>query len=1029
MPSGPDTTDQQFLVRKPSTTQWSDRGRIKLSHPTTEVDSVRHTAQSENDVAARQARSIRPATRLFCIACCLLLGAAALVRAAGEARGERFEDRRRREQQKGAEMKWANAESSYLVGDYDTARKLYLTIVRQFAETDYALKALGRIGDVYRSQKSYKQAIEFYRRMVDGYRRLDTEARKRLREDYIRARYQIGATYYDQKQYRRVFGELRRFLQDFPDSKYANVAYFLIGESHVANDNFRAAIQAFDLVGTAQGAGADRELPAISPGDMLYVQVEDPDMRTAGVGRLIRARLTTTSGDLERVYLQPRGIRSAIYVGKIKTKLGAPRKTAPLEDLWSVGVDREVSRTLREVDELKARVTELRGRLERLEKQRKEVANDDSLSGEEQLRKMGEIEEEIDAANENIISSKRRSAEKLESVHDRIDAAYKGIEDFLKKHAPQRTVEGIEKQLEEEKKQEEQETVASRRLTGTGAKKSTGGGDDAGSVFSRDEILEVRKSALKSPTSSGNFQRRRSVLRYWARRLMHDMKRLEVTGSDEITVLYRDTHVSSGRGPVVRKNVITLASDAYVSFASEDYRTDVRQEVYSSPTNLKVVDPDMDTGDEKDTVEVVLSVVEPEEEPEGEGEEEETEAAGEGQIHGGHPGYRDSYAPEEQYKVKKHKTESGEVQHEVVKAEAEEKPPLIPEDAPHARVELTETTPHSGVFTAELPGTPRGVMVGEEELVISPDQRLRAAYADERNISRRKPWVVWSAVKLLPSSEGNVEAPQTQDSPLTRRAQLEKGISEGELAKVYEELGLQEMAELYYEKALRTCGKVAKQEGLTALGQEATHAIWRLYFESGQPEKAITACEQLVKEFPQSELVDEAYLTMGKALMDKAKESTEREKTQFARRAVSALTRLLRSKPKSEYRAEALYNIGEALFMSGESGTEYMERVVKEHPDSPYAALALQKSGRHAYENKDYASAYEYFTRIVMSYPDAENVDQVMYLRGHCQAKQRQYSRALRAYYELIDNHPGSPYAKKARKIADYIRKKMNRQG
>jgi hypothetical protein len=366
------------------------------------------------------------------------------------------------------------------------------------------------------------------------------------------------------------------------------------------------------------------------------------------------------------------------------------------------------------VDELKARVTELRGRLERLEKRRKEVANDDSLSGEEQLRRMGEIEEEIDTANENIISSKRRSAEKLESVHDRIDAAYKGIEEFLKEHAPERTVDGIEKKMAEEKKQqeeEEQKTTAGRRLTGTGAKKSKTG-DDAGSVFSREEILDVRKSALKTPTSSGNFQRRRSVLRYWARRLMHDMKRLEVTGSDEITVLYRDTHISSGQGPVVRKNVIALASDAYVSFASEDYRTDVRQEVYSSPTNLKVVDPDRDTGDEKDTVEVVLSVVEPEEKPGGEGEKEDTEEEDEGQLHGGHPGYRDSYAPEEQYKVKKHKTESGEVQHEVVKAEAEEKPPLIPEDAPHARVELAETAPHSGVFTTELQGTPRGVMVG-----------------------------------------------------------------------------------------------------------------------------------------------------------------------------------------------------------------------------------------------------------------------------------------------------------------------------
>jgi outer membrane protein assembly factor BamD (BamD/ComL family) len=977
--------------------------------------------QSQCEVSARPVDPSRSNIVLFFAVGLLFLGTASTLVAA---EGQRFEERRRKEEQKEAEMKWSNAESSYLVGDYDTARKLYLTIIRQFAETDYALKALGRIGDVYRSQKSYKQAVEFYRRMTSRYQDLEPEAQKRLREDYIRARYQIGATYYDQKEYRRVFGELRRFLQDFPDSKYANVAYFLIGESHVASDNFRAAIQAFDLVGTAQGSGAEGDLPAVSPGDMLYVQVEDPDMRTAGVGRLIKARLTTSAGDLERVYLQPRGIHSAMYVGKIKTKLGAPQKTAPLEDLWSVEVDRNVSRTLREVEELQRRATELRERRERLKKELDAVAADDSLSGEEQVKKVGSIKDEIANCDENIISSKRRATEKTESVYEQIDAAYKGIEDFLKEHAPDRTIEAIETKLEEEKDQEEK---AKTSTASTALRKASDGGGSRGGnggVFSRDEILEVRKVALESPTGSGNFQQRRSVLRYWVNRLLHDLKRLEVVGSDKLTVLYRDTHVSSGQGPVMRKSVIALASDAYVSFASEDYQTDVQQEVYSSPTNLKVVDADMDAGDERDSVEVVLSVVEPEQK-EGEGSEETDE----GQLHGGHPDYRDSYAPTEQYKIKKSTTESGEVKRKVVEAETDEKPPLIPEGAPHARVRLTETEPHSGVFTAELKGTPRGVMVGEQELVISPDQRLRAAYTDERNISRRKPWVVWSAVKLLPSSEGNVEAPQTQDSPLTRRAQLEKGISEGELAKVYEELGLQEMAELYYQKALRTCGKVAKQEGLTALGQEATHAIWRLYFESGQAEKAIAACEQLVKEFPDSELVDEAYLTMGKALMEKANATEGREKTRYARRAVSSLTRLLRAKPKSEYKAEALYRIGEALFMAGESGTKYMERIVKEHPDSPYAALALQKSGRHAYENKDYPSAYEYFTRIVMNYPDAENIDRVMYLRGHCQAKQRKYSRALRAYYELIDNHPGSPYAKKARKIADYIRKKMNRQG
>jgi len=975
---------------------------------------------------------------VWALVCCIALAAApADLSAAGDKPGaksereERLAGRERQEEDEEAELQWSNAETAYLIKDHDTARKLYLAIVRQYPDSDYGVRALARIGDVYRAQKTHKQAIEFYQKMVTKYRGLGPEQKERLLDDYVRTRYLIGATYYDEKNYRRVFGEMRRFIQDFPDSQYANVAYFLIGESHIASQNFRAAIKAFDSVGTARQTAQQGGLEAlISPGDLLYVQVEDPDMRTAAMGQIIKVRVTTTSGDVENIMLSPKGIGSPLFVGNIKTCLGVPRQTAALEELWSIEVDAELDRALRTAKELERRAEDLKEEREALKKKMEAIAKDKSLSGKEQLEAVGKVKDQISERSENIIASQRRADKERRETYARVDAAFVGVEKFVAANAPDKTIEAVTKKLQDAKEKAEAEKAAAEA-----AEEEDLGGEQAGRkskrVFSEEEILKIRTEAGMQPTNAGNFEGRRSILRYWAGKLLYDLKRLEVMGSDKINVLYRDEHVTSGRGEQVRKDVIALASDGFVRFAAEDLKTAVFKEVYSSPVHVQVIDPDQDVSNEKDTVEVTLSVVQlkkaqPKDEKDEAKKKPEGEEQTEGQAHGGQPEYVETYAPERRYEVLQKETAEGETTKEIVEVEEEEEmPPLAPPGAPSAKVTLTETEPHSGTFVAVLAGTSRGVEVAGKEMIVSPEQRLRAAYEDGCNVSRRKPWVVWSAVDFVPSSEGDVAVPEITDSKLNRRAQLEKGISEGELAKVYEDLGLADMARLYYEKALRTCGRVAQLEGLTPLGQEATHTIWRIYFESGQPDKAVAACQQLIREFPKSDLVDEAYLTMGKALMGKAEEATEREKGRYAQQAIAALNGLLRAKPDSEYKPEALYTIGEALYMAGEGGAEYMEKVVREHADSPFAALALQTSGDHAYSNSDFASAYEYFTRILVDYPDARDLDKTMLMRGHCQVKMRDYPEALRAYYELIESYPGSRYSKTAQKIIDYIKKKM----
>jgi len=951
------------------------------------------------------------------------------------ARERRLRERERERENQKAELEWTNAESAFLVNDFETARKIYLTIVRHYPTSDYYLRSLARIGDVYRAEKSFPQAIEFYRKVLADYAKLDREQQKRLEEHMIRVRYMIGATYYEQKNYRQAFGELRAFIQDFPDSKYANVAYFLIGQSHLANKNYRAAIDAFESVGTAQGVGKREGKMVISPGNTLYVQVRDPDMRTAAQGQMVKVQIKTTRGDMETLLLKPKGIGSDLFVGNIKTRLGSPQPTAELERLWSVEVDEGITRRLRKADELQKRVEELKKKREQAKKKMEEISRDESLTGQEQLEAVDKQKQIVRELSASIMASENRSRIERETAFSELDAAYAGIEAFLERRAPDQTITATAKRLKERleelkrKQEEEGEEKGVEEEEEKPEKKEK-------EAFSEEEILAARESVRNEPTNAKNLEPRRAVLRYWMDRLLHDLKRIEVVGSDTITVYYKDDHVTSGMGPEFRQDSIGLASNGFVGFVSDDLKSLVGKIVYSSDVFVQVVDFDQDMTDAKDSVEAVLSVI-PREEPKE--EEEEKEEGGEAakeettkeeerpkrQKRGGLPTYIETYAEETQYRVIESKTEEGKTQKTIVEVEEEKNPPLVPEGAPHVTITLTETEPHSGVFVAVIPGTPSGIKVDGKNLTVSLDQRLRAAYEDKRNISRRKPWVVWSAVEFVPPGEGNVESPKRADTKLNRRAQLEKGISEAELAKVYEDLGLADRARLYFEKALRTCAGVALLEGLTPLGEEATHAIWRIYFESGQTEKAISACRQLIKEFPDSNLVDEAYLVMGQAYLKRAEEADEKKKAGHARQAVVAFSGLMQARPKSEYVPEAIYSIGLALLIAREGGTPYMERVVKEYPDSPFAALALEKSGTYAYRNGDYTSAYEYFTRILTDYPDAKDLDKIMFARGHCKVKLRDYSNALRAYYELTETYPGSAYARKAQKVIDYLKKAM----
>ena len=106
---------------------------------------------------------------------------------------------------------------------------------------------------------------------------------------------------------------LRRVTSDFPDSPFANDAWFEIGQIHFKAKRWVRAQEAFRRVGTAVPRAAAKDDGAASSvlaeaGQRLFVCVEDRDIAVAlALGTPVRATVRAASGDSETLTLAPYG--------------------------------------------------------------------------------------------------------------------------------------------------------------------------------------------------------------------------------------------------------------------------------------------------------------------------------------------------------------------------------------------------------------------------------------------------------------------------------------------------------------------------------------------------------------------------------------------------------------------------------------------------------------------------------------------------------------------------------------------------
>jgi TolA-binding protein len=210
-------------------------------------------------------------------------------------------------------------------GEKDRGVKMFETVVEQFPKSPIRFQAYLALGKHYLDVGDYAVAIEHLRNLEQlekGKKALEGDDRER----YLEGLYLTGVANFHLRQYGSTFSSLRKITNNYPDTVWANKAFYHIGMSHFAQSHWDKAIKALSKVGTF----IDPDSPTLAYAEAshrFHIRITDGDLPVLQrLGREIVVKATTASGDEETIVCKPAGTDDEIYIGSILTDPGEPAK-------------------------------------------------------------------------------------------------------------------------------------------------------------------------------------------------------------------------------------------------------------------------------------------------------------------------------------------------------------------------------------------------------------------------------------------------------------------------------------------------------------------------------------------------------------------------------------------------------------------------------------------------------------------------------------------------------------------------------
>jgi TolA-binding protein len=207
-------------------------------------------------------------------------------------------------------------------GEHERGVKMLETIIEQQAKSPIRFQAYLMLGRHYVENREQAQALDYLRnlqRLQSGKTILTGDDR----ELYLEGLYLTGVAHFQLRQYSSAFSVLRRITSDYPDTIWANKAYYYIGMSHFAQSHWDKAVKSLSLVGTF----VDPDSPTLAfaeAGHRFHVRVTDGDLPVLErLGVEITVEVETTSGDKETIVCKSMSTAKDVLVGSIVTETGS----------------------------------------------------------------------------------------------------------------------------------------------------------------------------------------------------------------------------------------------------------------------------------------------------------------------------------------------------------------------------------------------------------------------------------------------------------------------------------------------------------------------------------------------------------------------------------------------------------------------------------------------------------------------------------------------------------------------------------
>ncbi len=471
---------------------------------------------------------------------------------------------------------------------------------------------------------------------------------------------------------------------------------------------------------------------------------------------------------------------------------------------------------------------------------------------------------------------------------------------------------------------------------------------------------------------------------------------LQTIGGDTLTITYVDENTESGTHNVKRLGSVRFVSTAAIGFVDGAYNEYRKGLFGGQDAFIRVRDLDRDTTPQADQIEVEVRV---------------------------------------QYKEKK--------------VEDEEKTGVSFDDEEtitvrcSARVILTETGPHTGMFVGSVPieaalddehraasGSVWALKDDEAVLVYTDSEYMGGNGARTLDYSAR--------VVIGDIQDVMIESREISTLDLKARKDLIEARILLKLAEIFKEVGLNEKAYFKADEALERANAVvsASLQGNLERGilEKAFSAKWNLLIVKDDLNGAIAVCRDLIRLFPESSLVDRALMKIAVAKIA----SGRKQDLADATRILASIQQL----PKSDMKAEAQFMMAEVeeknVIQQAKTSRDrnhkpnfsramtMYKQCADLYPESLFAGRSLDKICNY-YINvtKDYGRASQLLEQVFQDYPDASFLDSMLYKWVQVAYKSGQYQLAADKCAQLLTEYPESKSAKKALKDQAKIAKKL----